>query len=411
MRVNQVKLANFRNYAGAEMALCAGRNIVIGENAQGKTNFLEAIELLSLGKSSRSNNDVDLIRKGEHQCLVEVAFMARGVEENVAVALSLASGKLEKKAKVNGLTVQGRTSAWRGRLVTVRFASSDLNLLRGGPKFRREWIDTLAAALRPIYADTLSKFQKTVTQRNRLLKTLFERGKVSVSDQDQLKVWDQQVAAYGASILCQRWRNLDEILPLARVYQERISAARENLSIQYDFSSLSQSAKDDDVSAETQSREDPLLSDRISDLVKVEEKEVAATIMRALKQRRYEEIARKQTLTGPHRDDLTFSLNDQSAEDFGSQGQQRSVVLALKLAELELVSKFLCEPPVLLLDDVLAELDLNRQGALMSCLPGDLQTLITTTHLDGFRPEWLTNANFLSVQDGEIQRLPEMSFS
>lgn len=404
MRVNQVKLSNFRNYSHSEMALSEGRNIIIGENAQGKTNFLEAIELLSLGKSSRSQHDSDLILKGENQCRVEIAFSARSVEENVALSLSTSSGKLEKQAKVNGLTVSGRSSTWRGRLVTVRFASADLNLLRGGPKYRRDWIDTLAATLRPIYADNLSKFQKTITQRNRLLKTLFEKGKVGVSDQDQLKVWDQQVAGYGAAILCQRWRNLEETMPIAQSYQHSISGAREALSILYKFSQ-----KDDDDDQE--GSQPSAMPDKLSDLVTIEEREVAATITRFLKQRRYEEIARKQTLTGPHRDDLTFCLNGSSAEDFGSQGQQRSVVLALKLAELDLVSKFLREPPVLLLDDVLAELDLNRQGALMASLPANLQTLITTTHLDGFRPEWLENANFLSVTGGTIERLPEMSFS
>ncbi len=404
MRVLQVKLTNFRNYARTEMALSEGRNIIIGENAQGKTNFLESIELLSLGKSSRSTHDSDLILKGQTQGRIEVGFMARGVEENVALTLSTSSGKLEKQAKVNGLTVSGRSSTWRGRLVTVRFASSDLNLLRGGPKYRRDWIDILAGCLRPVYADNLSKFQKTITQRNRLLKTLFERGRVSVTDQDQLKVWDQQVAGYGAAILCQRWRNLEETLPIAQAYQQSISSSRESLSILYKFS---QKDEDDEQKEDSQPQAMP---DKLSDLVNVEEREVAETIMRLLKARRHEEIARKQTLTGPHRDDLTFCLNGASAEDFGSQGQQRSVVLALKLAELDLVSKFLREPPVLLLDDVLAELDLNRQGALMASLPADLQTLITTTHLDGFRPEWLENASFLSVTDGTIDRLPEMSF-
>lgn len=407
MRVIQVKLSNFRNYSHAEMALTEGRNIIIGENAQGKTNFLEAIELLSLGKSSRSQHDSDLILKGENQCRVDIAFMARSVEENVALTMTVNSGKLEKQAKVNGLTVSGRSSSWRGRLVTVRFASSDLNLLRGGPKYRRDWIDTLTAILRPVYADNLSKFQKIITQRNRLLKTLFEKGRVGVSDQDQLKVWDQQVASYGAAILCQRWRNLEETLPISQTYQHSISGARETLSIQYKFSQ-----KDDDDQPEgTPESQASAMPDKLSELVKIEESEVASTIMRLLKQRRYEEIARKQTLTGPHRDDLTFCLNGASAEDFGSQGQQRSVVLALKLAELDLVSKFLREPPVLLLDDVLAELDLNRQGALMASLPANLQTLITTTHLDGFRPEWLENANFLSVAGGTIKRVAEMSFS
>lgn len=421
MRVTKVTLTNFRNYEESSVDLGDSRNILIGENAQGKTNFLEAIEIVSLARSTRAQSDLDLILRKADLMRIDVAFVSGGVSTEVSYS-AMRSTKprtrgVERQVKVNGLTL-GSAKALRGRLTTVSFKSADLNLLRGGPKFRREWIDDILITLRPAYQDTMSKYQRSVAQRNRLLKQIFERGRVSVSDQDQLKVWDEQVARFGASIIKQRLALLSELLPKAERHQEHISGKREKLSAQYIFRAREQSDESGENNEEQRahgydtrqdgSAQDGSAQDHIPETISTDqilnlpEAELAQSLIKLMKERRAEEIARKQTLCGPHRDDIKFSLNDFDAVEFASQGQQRSLVLACKLAELERVTEFLNEPPILLLDDVLAELDLNRQGLLMSLVQDDMQTLITTTHVSGFRPEWLKEALILHVNNGRI---------
>lgn len=402
MRVKKVSLTNFRNYFHASVDLADGRNVLIGENAQGKTNFLEAVEIISLGRSPRAQQDADLIKTGASDMRIEVIFESNGAEATASFGLATTSKPrtrgVERQIKVNGLTL-GSARALRGRLVTVSFKSSDLNLLRGGPKFRRDWIDDILVTLRPMYQDTMSKYAKSVAQRNRLLKLLFEKGRVSVEDQNQLKVWDEQTARFGATIIKQRILLLEELLPKAELHQKHISGKREILAADYVF--RAQESKDDN---ETEERPESVSTEQIA---KQPESDLAQTLMRLMKERRYEEIARKQTLCGPHRDDIKFTLNRTDAVEFASQGQQRSLVLACKLAELERVQENLSEPPILLLDDVLAELDLNRQGLLMSLVKNDTQTLITTTHVTGFKPEWVEGARFLAVSDGTVEPITE----
>ncbi|CAN5132391.1 DNA replication/repair protein RecF [soil metagenome] len=397
MRVKKVSLTNFRNYVRSSVHLSDGRNVLIGENAQGKTNFLEAIEIISLGRSTRAQQDADLIRAGATDMRIELVFESGGAEATASFALARTDKPrtrgIERQIKVNGLTV-GSAKSLRGRLVTVSFKSSDLNLLRGGPKFRRDWIDDILITLRPTYQDTMAKYLKSVAQRNRLLKLLFEKGKVSVDDQDQLRVWDEQTARFGAAIIKHRLFLLNELLPRAERHQEHISGRREKLTAEYVFRAQESRDDDDGEAVDTVSA---------SQIVEQPEAELAQTLIRLMQQRRYEEIARKQTLCGPHRDDIKFSLNGADAVEFASQGQQRSLVLACKLAELERVQENLSEPPILLLDDVLAELDLNRQGLLMSLVKNDTQTLITTTHVTGFKPEWVEGALFLEVSEGKVE--------
>ena len=294
---------------------------------------------------------------------IEIHFESRGINEKVSVAIRPgASDKrktIEKQVTINGVT-QSLMKALRGRLVAVSFKSQDLYLLRGGPKYRRDWIDTLLETLRPTYKDLSSKYQKIVVQRNRLLKTISESGRLSVSDQDQLKVWDVQLAKFGATIIKQRLDLLAELLPKAEKFQEHISGRREVLSATYLFS-----AKEAEASASIAREElsEPEQSPiPMEELRGAEESVIANSMIKIMKQKRAEEIARKQTVVGPHRDDICFTLNGSNACDFASQGQQRSLILSLKLAELERVSEMLDEPPILLLDDVLSELDLTRQG-------------------------------------------------
>jgi len=413
VQVNKITVKNFRNYSSATLDFAPRRNILIGENGQGKTNLLEAIELISNGRSDRAGSDRELISLGQVEALIEVTFEAKsmqGMTETVALIISQGE-RLSRKVKVNGLSQpsRGRTAgSGLSRLTTVSFKAQDLNLLRGGPKYRRDWLDQLALKLKPGHHDLLSKYEKVVMQRNRLLKNFFEQGRLSVLDQDELVVWDKQLAYYGALVIKSRVDALHSAIPEAENYHAGISGQREKLACNYLFRQKDAEA-DLDLSAALASVTDQSVAAHAADksistneIFAMETKELALIIIKNLRQRRGEEIARRQTLTGPHRDDVSFVLNDLAATAYASQGQQRSLVLALKLAELKLVSQVLEEPPLLLLDDVLAELDLHRQAMLMQLVSEDMQTLITTTHLSGFRPEWLSGAQIVEVTAGKL---------
>ena len=429
VQVNRITVKNFRNYKSATLDFSPRRNILIGENAQGKTNLLEAIELISVGRSDRAGSDRELIAVGEVETLIELTFEAKsmqGMSETVALVISQGE-RLSRKVKVNGLTQSGQgrsTGRFLSRLTTVSFKTQDLNLVRGGPKFRRDWLDQLALKLKPSHNDLLSKYEKVVMQRNRLLRNFFEKGRLSVSDQDEIKVWDKQLAYYGALVIKSRVDALESAIPEAENYQASISGQREKLSCHYlfrqkevdgDFQSADtlQESQDrpggpvePDGLAGGEVRTTALAADKslgTDEIFAMETKDLALIIIKNLRDRRAEEIARRQTLTGPHRDDVSFVLNGLPATSYASQGQQRSLVLALKLAELKLVSQVLEEPPLLLLDDVLAELDLLRQGTLMQMVSENMQTLITTTHLTSFRPEWLTGAQIVEVVGGQLR--------
>lgn len=406
MLVKKLTVSNFRNYRQEVVSFCPERNVIIGENAQGKTNLLEAIEFASVGKSYRTSIDSELIYRGQDVAIVEVEFFAREYDHKIAITIkkkadsspaSITAPRSEKLIKVNGVP-KGNTRGLKGHLVTVSFKSQDMSLIRGGPKDRRDWVDDLASILSSGFRTVLSRYEKAVTQRNRLLKNIFEKGKLTGTDIDELKVWDQQLATMGATIIKYRVKTLDQALPIATSYHEKISGQRESLAATYYFHSTGAENNFDDENAESPT---PVPN---ADLLNMEEREIASRLMQLYRNRRSDEITRRQTLSGPHRDDVRFTIDGSDATAFGSQGQQRSLVLALKLSELKLVSEHLGEPPVLILDDVMAELDLRRQGFLMESVHRGMQTLITTTHLDGFEKEWLSGATLISVVSGKIDK-------
>ena len=407
MLVKKLTVTNFRNYRQEVVTFCPERNVIIGENAQGKTNLLEAIEFASVGKSYRTSVDAELINRGQDLAVVEVEFFAREYDHKISITVkkkpdsnpaSIAAPKSEKIIKVNGVA-KGNTRGLKGHLVTVSFKSQDMSLIRGGPKDRRDWVDDLASILSSGFRTVLSRYEKAVTQRNRLLKNIFEKGKLTGTDIDELKVWDQQLATMGATIIKYRVKTLDQALPIATSYHEKISGQRESLAATYYFHSTGAEDRygDEDVGESST----PVAN---TDLLNMEEREIASRLMQLYRSRRSDEITRRQTLSGPHRDDVRFTIDGSDATAFGSQGQQRSLVLALKLSELKLVSEHLGEPPVLILDDVMAELDLRRQGFLMESVHRGMQTLITTTHLDGFEKEWLSGATLISVVSGRVDK-------
>lgn len=401
MYVKRLKLRNFRNYPSCEVEFSAGRNIIIGENARGKTNLLEAIEICSTGKSYRADKDNELILRSQTAASFEVAFRCGTYDESIAFELTAGaitkSGdpKIRKGIKVNGVT-QSSVKGLLGKLPVVSFKSADLNLLRNGPRFRRDWIDGICVRLRPAFHDTLSNLAKALAQRNRLLRIICEQGRFTADDQEQMIVWDRQLAKYSTLVTKERLKAVAELLPLAEEYQYMLSRQYEKLTINYSFAAGEPERELEDEQSVAEHGGDS------SDIGQMEDVEMARLLLELMRQKRQEEIRRKVSLVGPHRDDLLFQLNGFDAVSFASQGQQRSIVLSLKMAELKLVASRINDTPVLLLDDVLAELDSSRQALLMSAVDDNMQTIVTTTGLSGFGREWLDGARILTVESGPV---------
>ncbi len=406
MQVKSIKVRNFRNYKDSYIEFQPGKNIVIGDNAQGKTNLLEAVDILSTGKSGRASDDKELVRWGAQQGSVELIYKARSYDETLYMEWALkepsapgVGGRCQKTIKVNGVTQQS-VKGLLGRLITVSFSSSDMKILRGGPKFRRDWLDNISVRLKPTFHDVLSSYAKSLMQRNKLLKTLSEKGKLTVADQDELLVWDKQVARFGTQIIKMRLKVLSELLPIAESHQSSLSNSSEKLSIDYAFRAqeeVTDSNLQEDDGAEA-AVDTPVKS--MEELQSIDDSELEKILLKLMKERRWLELRRRQTMVGPHRDNLIFKLNGASALAFASQGQQRSIVLALKLAELKRVGDHIDEAPVLLLDDVLSELDEKRAALLLSVVTEDMQTVMSTTHLTSIEQSWLHDALIMTVHGG-----------
>lgn len=419
MQVKHLRLKNFRNYKESFVEFQAGKNIVIGENAQGKTNLLEAVELAGSGKSSRASEERELMGWGESKAQIEIEFSVPAWQDSQSISLewqlkegssnsrfdnaaaspsSAKKWRCQKLIKVNGL-VQSSIKGLLGHLLTVSFASSDLKILRGGPKYRRDWLDSISLRLQPAFHDVLSAYAKSLAQRNRLLKTLAEKGRLAVADQDELLVWDKQLAKYGTLIIKQRLKLLGQVLPLAEEKQSMLSGQKEKLSIDYAFKARqeNQDSFDDDDESESYPE-----CKSMEELESVSREELAVFLLKLMKERRYIELRRRQSLIGPHRDNLIFKLNGADAVAFASQGQQRSIVLSLKLAELKKIQDDLGQTPILLLDDVLAELDEKRAALLLAGVTEGMQTILSTTHLSGIGASWLENARIMTVHQGEL---------
>ncbi|NEP45625.1 MAG: DNA replication/repair protein RecF, partial [Okeania sp. SIO2H7] len=267
----------------------------------------------------------------------------------------------------------------------VQFSSLDLDLVRGGPEVRRRWLDRLLVQLEPLYSHFLQQYNQVLRQRNAFLKRFKPEGRgpeippVSLP-KEELALWDAQLATTGARVIRRRERVLKKLAPLAKAWHQSISGSTEVLEVCY----LANVAASSDSIAQ-----DSLEGVREAFLQKIQERAIA-------------EFYQGTTVVGPHRDDVVFTIDDTPARSYGSQGQQRTLVLALKLAELQSIEGVVGEAPLLLLDDVLAELDLNRQNQLFEAISDRFQTLITTTHLGSFEARWLQNSQILSVESGTI---------
>ncbi|WP_392531776.1 DNA replication/repair protein RecF [Nostoc sp. C117] len=371
MYLKTLNLRQFRNYQDQKVEFTAAKTILVGNNAQGKSNLLEAVELLATLRSHRMARDRDLVQEGE-----AIAQITGTLERETGLSdLSLTLRRNgHRSVALNGESLR-RQMDFLGVLNAVQFSSLDLELVRGAPEGRRNWLDTLLIQLEPVYAHILQQYNHVLRQRNAFLKKT--QDSALGTDNSELAIWDAQLATAGTRVIRRRDRAIQRLTPIATAWHASISGSTEILQINY----LPNIPLEDNHPEEVQQ----------AFLAKIQQRAVA-------------ELYRGTTLIGPHRDELELTINQTPARQYGSQGQQRTLVLALKLAELQLIEEVVKEPPLLLLDDVLAELDLSRQNQLLDAIQDRFQTLITTTHLGSFDSQWLKSSQILFVKAGELIR-------
>ncbi|WP_010279251.1 DNA replication/repair protein RecF [Paenibacillus senegalensis] len=370
MFLTRMTIQNYRNYNQIELNADPKVNIFVGSNAQGKTNLLEAIYVLALSKSHRTHQDKQLIRWNEEQ-----ALLYGEIEKKYGPCrLSLAISTQGKKAKINSLE-QKKLSSFIGTLNVVMFAPEDLEIVKGSPGVRRRFLDMEIGQVHPGYLYDISQYQKVLLQRNQFLKQL---GGKSSSSTAMLDIWNEQLAQYGSKIVKKRKDFIKKLQTWAQTVHGGITKGREQIEIEYRPSLSVESMEDEAMLFEQ--------------------------FMIKLSQVKEQEIRRGATLVGPHRDDMVFYINNKEVQLYGSQGQQRTTALSLKLAELELIREEIGEYPILLLDDVLSELDQHRQTQLIETFQNKVQTFITTTGLESVNFDKLEQAAVFEVQEGTVSR-------
>jgi len=364
MIVKQIELHNFRNYESLNLSFSDQVNIFYGDNAQGKTNILESVYVCSTTKSHKGSKDRDMIKLGEEEGHIRMHLEKKGVPHRIDMHL--------KKNKTKGVAIDGipikKSTELFGLMNVVFFSPEDLSMIKNGPGERRRFMDLELCQLNKLYLYYLSNYNKILNQRNNLLKQISYNSSLN----DTLDIWDKQLCEFGNKIIEGREQFLLEMNELVGEIHSNLSGGREKLSIGY-------------------------------------EKNVSAELMEeTLRKTREQDIYRKVTGCGPHRDDISFFVGEENLKLFGSQGQQRTAALSLKLAEIELVRKKIGENPVLLLDDVLSELDRKRQHHLLNSMNG-IQTLLTCTGLEEFVGDRKRFNHIFHVENGMVNETEDLT--
>lgn len=357
MIVKKIELLNYRNYEYLNIDFNSGINILYGDNAQGKTNILEALYMSGTSKSHKNAKDKETIRFGQEEAHIKTIVIKNSIEYKIDIHLK--AHKL-KGIAINGVPIKKATELF-GVLNIIFFSPEDLNIIKEGPSERRRFIDMELCQLDKVYLHNLTSYNKALTQRNKLLKDIIDKPSLK----DTLDSWDEQLIKYGIEIINRRKKFIDDLNEVIFLIHKKLSGNKEELTITYE----------PDVTVNN-------YKSALSDARKKDERFLTTSV-------------------GPHRDDMAFLIKNVDLRKYGSQGQQRTAALSLKLSEIELVKSIIKDEPVLLLDDVLSELDKNRQNQLLGSLD-KTQTIITCTGLDEFIKERIAIDKVFKVIDGKV---------
>lgn len=361
MIISTIEAENFRNYKHIKVELNKNKNIFYGKNAQGKTNLLEAVYLCSITKSHRTSKDSEMIKVGEEKASVKTNIIKDG--ENYKININIKNGK--NKEIIIGNNNRRKSADVLGILKTVLFSPEDLDIIKRGPEYRRKFIDIELCQIDKVYLNDLSLYKKILNQRNRLLKDIYHNRSLM----DLLYAWDEKLLYHGKRIIEKRNSFIEEIYPNIYKKHKKLSSGEE-IKIYYE-----------------PNVEVVNLSNKLSENIE-------------------KDIKNGNTSVGPHKDDIGFSIKDMDIRKYGSQGQQRSAALSLKLSEIDIIKEKTGENPVLLLDDVLSELDRNRQTQLIENLE-DVQTIITCTGIDDILEKNFNSCNTFMVENANIKLIKE----
>lgn len=369
MWIKTIDLRQFRNYEQLQLSFNPELNVFVGQNAQGKTNLLESIYLLALGRSYRTQQESEVIQHKTLKCRV----FGRVIRSAALTLEARFARENPKNLYVNGQKASPRD--FIGHLNVVLFTPDDLQLVKGSPSIRRRFLDTEICQVDPVYRSLLTDYARILQQRNRLLKDIrYQKGNKEV-----LEVYDQNLVSVGSRIMAKRYQTIHKLGLLSRLMHRQISSGREELELAYAPSG----------------RDEPLSGDNSRSFF-------SAFLAEELGHVRSEEVSRGYSLVGPQRDDLTFSINGMNARLYASQGQQRTAVLACRLAEMQFIRSEVGEYPVVLLDDVLSELDGTRREFLLSVLSKRVQTVITTTELGHFPGRVPSESSVFRIESGNV---------
>ena len=357
MIIKRLELADYRNYESLHLQFDKGTNILYGDNAQGKTNILEAIYVAATTKSHKGSKDNEIINFDKEEAHIRTYLEKDEIETRVDMHL--------RKSKSKGIAIDGqkikKAADLLGLCNVVFFSPEDLNIIKNGPTERRRFVDMELCQLDSFYLYNLNHYNKIVNQRNKLLKDMY----MNPDLKDTLTIWDSQLVSFGSKIIERRKIFAEQLNEIILGIHKKLSGGKEEIVVFYN----------PDVSIED--------------------------FETKLKVNQERDIKLKQTTIGPHRDDFSFMIGKLDIRRFGSQGQQRTAALSLKLSEIELVKKIAKDSPILLLDDVLSELDSNRQNYLLNSI-GDIQTIITCTGLEEFVNNRFEINKIYKVSDGKV---------
>ena len=353
MWIKNIKIKNFRNYNKEEINLEKNINIFYGKNAQGKTNIIEAIFLCSLGKSFRAKKDNEMIKLNEKNAIVEIEYEKSDRDGKIKIEIGN-----KKNIYLNGIKIK-KLSELLGNLNIVIFTPDDINILKGGPQNRRRFLDIMISQLRPNYMHILNLYLKTIEQRNKYLRQIKEEHK----DENLLEIWDEKLAEYAVKIYEYRKEFIEKIIKKINIIHKNITNGEEQIELEY--------------------------------ITECDNKE---KYLQLLKERRKLDIIKGFTTKGIHRDDFVIYINKKEIKIFGSQGQNRTAMLSLKLAELQVIYDEIGEYPILLLDDFMSELDRTRRKNFLENIEGTQVIITGTEKLD------IENLKYLeyNVSNGKV---------